>query len=61
MFLNPKKMIGETWFPGLTLKTVLNWDLYWSKYTLYTKTETLVKHYYSTVNYLLKLPKPFSL
>jgi hypothetical protein len=25
------KVIGETWFPGLTLKTVLNWDLYWNK------------------------------
>jgi hypothetical protein len=23
-----KKVIGEPWFPGLTLKKVLNWDFY---------------------------------
>jgi hypothetical protein len=26
-----KKVIGEPWFTDLTLKTVLNWDLYWNK------------------------------
>jgi hypothetical protein len=31
------KIIGEPWFPGLTLKTLLNWDLYWNKCTLYIK------------------------
>jgi hypothetical protein len=41
-----KKIIGEPWFPGLTLKTILNWDLYWNKCTLYIKTEALLKHYY---------------
>jgi hypothetical protein len=39
------KMIGELWFPGLTLKTLLNWDLYWNKCTLYIKIEALLKHY----------------
>jgi hypothetical protein len=28
------KMIGEPWFTGLMLKTLLNWDLYWNKCTL---------------------------
>jgi hypothetical protein len=50
-------MIGEPWFPGLTLKTLLNWDLYWNKYTLYVKIKALLKQ----VHYLLKLPKAFSL
>jgi hypothetical protein len=40
------KVSGKPWFPGLTLKTVLNWDLYWYKCTLYIKMETLLKHYY---------------
>jgi hypothetical protein len=40
------KMIGEPWFPGLTLKTLLNWDLYWNEYTLYVKIEASLKHYY---------------
>jgi hypothetical protein len=39
-------MIGESWFPGLALKTVLNWDFYWNKYCLYIKIEALLKHYY---------------
>jgi hypothetical protein len=26
------KMIEEPWIPGLTLKTLLNWDLYRNKY-----------------------------
>jgi hypothetical protein len=39
-------MIGETWFPGLTLKTLLNWHLYWNKCILYIKIEALLKHYY---------------
>jgi hypothetical protein len=39
-------MIGEPWFPGLTLKMALNWDLYWNKCTLYIKIESLLKHYY---------------
>jgi hypothetical protein len=39
-------VIGEPWFPGLTLKTVLHWDLYWNKCTLYIKIETLLKRYY---------------
>jgi hypothetical protein len=34
-----KKVIGEPWFPGLTLKTALNWDFYWNKYNLYIKIE----------------------
>jgi hypothetical protein len=34
------------WFPGLTLKTVLNWDFYWNKCTLYINIQTLLKHYY---------------
>jgi hypothetical protein len=38
--------VGKPWFPGLTLKTVLNWDFYWNKCTLYIKIETLLKHYY---------------
>jgi hypothetical protein len=42
-----KKVIAETLFPGLTLKTVLNRDFYWNKYTLYIKIPTLLKHYYS--------------
>jgi hypothetical protein len=42
----PKKMIGEPWFPGLTLKTLVNWDLYWNKCTLYIKIEALLKQYY---------------
>jgi ribosomal protein S2 len=25
------KLIGEPWFPGLLLKILLNWDLYWNK------------------------------
>jgi hypothetical protein len=37
-------VIGEPWFPGLTLKTVLNWDMDWNKCTLYIKIETLLKH-----------------
>jgi hypothetical protein len=41
-----KEVIGETWFPGLTLKTVLNGDFYCNKCTFYTKIETLLKHYY---------------
>jgi hypothetical protein len=36
----------KPWFPGLTLKTLLNYDLYWNKCTLYIKTEALLKHYY---------------
>jgi hypothetical protein len=39
-----KSVIGEPWFQGLTLKTVLNWDLYWNKCTLYIEIETLLKH-----------------
>jgi hypothetical protein len=39
-------MIGEPWFPGLMLKTVLNWDFYWNKCTLHIKIEALLKHYY---------------
>jgi hypothetical protein len=41
-----KKVIGEPWFPGLTLKTVFNSVFYWNTYNLYIKTETLLKHYY---------------
>jgi hypothetical protein len=41
-----KKMIGEPWFSGLTLKTLLNYDLYWNKCTLYINIEALLKHYY---------------
>jgi hypothetical protein len=46
MWVLEKKMIGELWFPELTLKTVLNLDVYWNKCTLYIKIETLLKHYY---------------
>jgi hypothetical protein len=28
---NCKKVIGELWFPGLTLKKLLNLDLIWNK------------------------------
>jgi hypothetical protein len=44
-------MIGEPWFLGLTLKTLLNWDLYWNECNLYIKIEALLKHYcmYSTL------------
>jgi hypothetical protein len=38
------KMIGEPWFPGLTLKTLFNWDLYWNKCTLYIQIEALLLH-----------------
>jgi hypothetical protein len=41
-----KKVIGEPWFPGLTLKKVLHWDFYWNKCTLLIKIQTLLKHYY---------------
>jgi hypothetical protein len=57
-----KKEIEEPWFSGLTLKTILNWDLYWHKCTLYIKNrnfiETLVY-----VEYIIffKLPNAFSL
>jgi hypothetical protein len=37
-----KKVIGEPWFPGLTLKTVLNWDFYCNKCTLYIKILTIL-------------------
>jgi hypothetical protein len=40
------KMIGEASFSGLTLKILLNWDMYWNKCTLYIKIEALLKHYY---------------
>jgi hypothetical protein len=39
------KVIGETWLTGLKLKTVLNWDLYWNKCTLYIKIKILLKLY----------------
>jgi hypothetical protein len=39
-------VIEEPCFPGLTLKTVLNWDFHWNKCTLYIKIQTLLKHYY---------------
>jgi hypothetical protein len=50
-FINPTtelllKKVADPWFPGLTLKTSLNWDLYWNKCTLYIKMESLLKHYY---------------
>jgi hypothetical protein len=38
---NVKKVIGESWFPELTLKRVLNWDLYWNKCTLYIKIQNI--------------------
>jgi hypothetical protein len=37
-------MIEEPWFPGLTLKTLLNWDLYCNECTSYTEIEALLKH-----------------
>jgi hypothetical protein len=40
------KVIGKPWFLGLTLKTVLNLDLYWNKCTLDIKIETLSKPFY---------------
>jgi hypothetical protein len=40
-------MIGEPWFPGLTIKTLLKWDFYWNKCSLYIKIEALLKHYYT--------------
>jgi hypothetical protein len=56
-----QKVIGEPWFSGLTLKTVLNWDFYWNKCTLYIKIQTLLKHYslYSTL--FIEITKAFSL
>jgi hypothetical protein len=44
--MRKKKVIWEPWFPGLTLKTVLNLDFYWNKCNLYIKIEILLKHYY---------------
>jgi hypothetical protein len=41
-----EKVTGEPWLAGLTLKTVLNWDFYWNKCTLYIKIQTSLKHYY---------------
>jgi hypothetical protein len=41
-----KNVFGEPWFPGLKLKTVLNYDFYWDKYNLYIEIETLLKRYY---------------
>jgi hypothetical protein len=49
------KMTGEHWFPGLMLKTVLNWDLYWNECTLYIKIETLLKHYYMHGTLLIEI------
>jgi hypothetical protein len=46
-------MIGEPWFPGLTLKTLLKWDLYWNKCTLYIKIEGLLKHDYTYIQYII--------
>jgi hypothetical protein len=31
-----KIIIEEPWFQGLTLKTLLNWELYWNKCTLHS-------------------------
>jgi hypothetical protein len=28
---NGEKVIVKPWFPGLMLKMLLNWDLYWDK------------------------------
>jgi hypothetical protein len=50
-------MIGETWFPGLTLKTLLNWDLYWKEFTLYIKIEALLKHYYMYSTIFIEITK----
>jgi hypothetical protein len=41
-----KKVIGDPYFPGLTLKTILNWNLYSNQCTLYIAIETLLRHYY---------------
>jgi hypothetical protein len=49
------KVTGEPWFPGLTLKTVLNWDLYWNKCTLYIKIEALLKHYYMYITLFIEI------
>jgi hypothetical protein len=41
-----QNVTGGPWFPGLTLKTMLSWDFYWNKCTLYIKIQNLIKHYY---------------
>jgi hypothetical protein len=54
-----KKVIGEPWFPGLTLKTELNGDLHWNKCTLYIKIETLLKHYYMYSTLFIEITQSF--
>jgi hypothetical protein len=39
-----KNTIGENWFPGLTLTTLLNWDLYCNRSTFYIKIEAFLKY-----------------
>jgi hypothetical protein len=52
-----KKMIGEPWFPGLTLKTLLNLDSYWNICTLYIKIEALLKHCYMYSTLFIKIAR----
>jgi hypothetical protein len=42
-----RKVTGKPWFPGLTLKMQLNWDLCWNKSTLYITITALLKHFMS--------------
>jgi hypothetical protein len=35
-----------TLVPRFNVETELEWDFYWNKCTLYTKMQTLLKHYY---------------
>jgi hypothetical protein len=39
-------MTSKSHWAGLTLKTVLNRELYWNKCTLYIRIETLLKYYH---------------
>jgi hypothetical protein len=36
----------ETLVPRINVESVLNWDFYWNKCTLYIEIKTLLKHYY---------------
>jgi hypothetical protein len=53
-------MIGEPWFPGLTLTTLLNLDLYRNKCALYIKIEALLKQYYMYNTLFIEITRRFS-
>jgi hypothetical protein len=41
-----KKITEEPWFPGLTLKTKWNWDLYWNKSIVHITITSVLKQNY---------------